>query len=164
MQKIKAITVNQPYASLLAVGVKKYETRGWYTNYRGLIAIHAGLKSYKTWAFTSKPLEPFVNALKHYVDGFNKGLTAPILPYGAVIAIAKLVGCWEIESVKKYEYAAMLKGNIIEHIKDDELLFGNWSPNRYAWEMANVNMLSEPIPIKGKQGLWNWEMPDGIAI
>ncbi len=40
---------------------------------------------------------------------------------------------------------------------EQELALGDWTPGRYAWELANVKMLPQPIPIKGKQGLWNWE-------
>lgn len=38
---MKALTLRQPSASLVAVGVKKIETRSWSTAYRGRIAIHA---------------------------------------------------------------------------------------------------------------------------
>ncbi len=40
-EKIKALTIWQPYASLIAAGLKQYETRSWSTRYRGLLAIHA---------------------------------------------------------------------------------------------------------------------------
>ncbi|KXG09931.1 hypothetical protein AT864_01491 [Anoxybacillus sp. P3H1B] len=39
---MKAITIKQPWATLIALGEKKFETRSWKTNYRGKIAIHAG--------------------------------------------------------------------------------------------------------------------------
>lgn len=39
---MKALTIHQPWASLIAYGFKRFETRGWRTNYRGLVAIHAG--------------------------------------------------------------------------------------------------------------------------
>ena len=38
---IKALTLWQPWASLIAWGEKQYETRSWSTEYRGLLAIHA---------------------------------------------------------------------------------------------------------------------------
>lgn len=41
---MKAITVIQPWATLLATGKKHIETRSWKTNYRGEILIHAGKK------------------------------------------------------------------------------------------------------------------------
>ena len=34
---------------------------------------------------------------------------------------------------------------------------GDYTPGRYAWKLANVQKLPEPIPAKGRQGLWNWE-------
>ncbi len=42
---MKAITIWQPWASLLACGAKQYETRSWATSYRGPIAIHAAKKN-----------------------------------------------------------------------------------------------------------------------
>jgi activating signal cointegrator 1 len=38
---VKAISLWQPWATLIALGEKKFETRSWLTNYRGQIAIHA---------------------------------------------------------------------------------------------------------------------------
>ena len=39
---MKAITIKQPFASLIAAGLKEYEFRTWKTKYRGEILIHAG--------------------------------------------------------------------------------------------------------------------------
>ena len=39
---MKAITIKQPFASLIAAGLKEYEFRTWKTNYRGELLIHAG--------------------------------------------------------------------------------------------------------------------------
>jgi activating signal cointegrator 1 len=41
---MKVITVIQPWATLLALGVKKFETRSWATKHRGELAVHAGKK------------------------------------------------------------------------------------------------------------------------
>ena len=41
---MKAITIWQPYAQAIALGLKKFETRSWPTKYRGKLAIHASLK------------------------------------------------------------------------------------------------------------------------
>lgn len=41
---MKVITLIQPWATLVALGEKKIETRSWSTNFRGRIAIHAGKK------------------------------------------------------------------------------------------------------------------------
>ena len=39
---MKALTITQPWATLIAIGAKRFETRGWSTPYRGPLAIHAG--------------------------------------------------------------------------------------------------------------------------
>jgi hypothetical protein len=38
---MKAITLHQPWATLVAIEQKKIETRSWPTSYRGPLAIHA---------------------------------------------------------------------------------------------------------------------------
>lgn len=39
---MKALTIKEPWASLIINGYKKYEFRSWKTNYRGKVLIHAG--------------------------------------------------------------------------------------------------------------------------
>jgi activating signal cointegrator 1 len=46
---MKAITLTQPWATLVAIGAKRIETRSWPTNYRGPLAIHAA-KGFPKWA------------------------------------------------------------------------------------------------------------------
>ena len=85
---MKAITTWQPWASLLARGAKKYETRSWETKYRGPIAIHAAQKPFNTDSYLDRELYPFADALGlPDIYSFNK------LPYGAVVAVANLVNC-----------------------------------------------------------------------
>lgn len=38
---------------------------------------------------------------------------------------------------------------------EQEMELGDWSPVRYAWKLQNVKILPEPIPMEGKQSLWN---------
>lgn len=70
---MKALSLTQPWASLIAAGHKRYETRSWSTAYRGPIAIHAA-KSIDRGACYE----------------FGRWLDSPALPRGAVIAIALL--------------------------------------------------------------------------
>ena len=39
----------------------------------------------------------------------------------------------------------------------DQLPFGNWTPGGWAWELADPQPLDQPIPVKGKQGVWEWK-------
>lgn len=37
---------------------------------------------------------------------------------------------------------------------DDQMPYGIWEPGRWAWELADIEVLRDPIPTKGKQGVW----------
>ncbi len=74
MKKMKAISVKQPWASLIAIGLKSIETRTWATDYRGEILIVA-----------SK--QPDNAAMKHF--SFLK----ESLSFGAALCMAELVDC-----------------------------------------------------------------------
>ena len=198
---MKAFTLYQPYASLIACGAKRFETRGWYTHYRGKIAIHAGLKklsaNYYIENYGFQELVIFqksVNSALNFeprtddrdVDNpvlpeamtYNYGISD--LPYGAIIATADLTNCYDIGETNKIngflrkEYTdkglmpydeknvycevktSNKKGGLL-FITENELLFGDWTEGRYAWELQNIEVFAEPIPAKGRQGLWNWE-------
>lgn len=135
---MKTITVWQPWAGALAAGIKENETRSWATKYRGPIAIHAAMRE----VFDGLALIPVPIALK-----IKEALRCEWgeMPRGAIIATGELVDCIKITP----EYVATLS--------PDELALGDYTPGRYAWKLANVKRLPEPIPTKGKQGLWNWE-------
>lgn len=140
---MKAITIMQPWATLITIGEKKFETRGWRTHYRGLIAIHAGKK---------------IDEAACREDSIRKvlveyGYTIDNLPTGSILAIATLNRC--LQSVDTWTDGYELENR--ELIYSPEYEFGDFTPGRYAWELADVNSLPEPIPAKGQQGLWNWE-------
>lgn len=44
---MKALTIWQPWATAIAIGAKRIETRSWETHYRGPIAIHAAARRNK---------------------------------------------------------------------------------------------------------------------
>lgn len=66
-------------------------------------------------------------------------------PMGCILATAELVDCIKITP------------EIVATLSADELALGDYTLGRYAWKLANVQKLPEPIPVKGRQGLWNWE-------
>lgn len=41
---MRCITIRQPWATLIALGEKEFETRSWRTAYRGELGIHAGMR------------------------------------------------------------------------------------------------------------------------
>lgn len=156
MSKIKALTILQPWASLIALGAKRIETRSWYTSYRGPMAIHAG-RSRKFINIAHQ--EPFFSALKTISQPIGD-CPLPIdvlLPVGEVVAVCRLVNCKEIDNTTLHPWRFNP-----EELSEQEKAFGDFTLGRYAWILEDVRMLPEPIPAKGRLGLWNWEPPEGV--
>jgi hypothetical protein len=161
---MKAITLWQPWASLLACGAKKFETRSWETSYRGPIAIHAAAKSIKSVLKECFPCgdyeyHPSHKARPEFLNAVGFALLHRLddLPFGAIIAIAEMVGCHKMVLDGKNSVACVNPPYGIYYPTEQELMFGNWTPGHYAWEFANMTILPEPIPAKGGQRLWNWK-------
>ncbi|WP_110955740.1 ASCH domain-containing protein [Anaerosinus massiliensis] len=166
---MKAITILEPWASLIACGAKKIETRSWRTHYRGKIAIHAA-KSLKAWHMNLAWEEPIFSALKEhgYVETSAEGNTC--ISYeglGCVIAIADLVDCARVTCRANLKIGnqevgkAILENDMI--VTGKELAFGDFTYNRYAWKLDNVQPIT-PIAAKGQQRLWNWDIPDDYFL
>jgi hypothetical protein len=158
---MKALSIIQPWASLVAVGAKKIETRSWATNYRGPLAIHASKRHFDTRAYFDRELHLFAEALGlPDIYSFDK------LPCGAVVATCKLVDCLIIKEDGLYQ-VRRVPGGINDMYrperplpKGNELAFGDYAPGRNALLLGDVKHLPEPILAKGKLGLWNWEYPE----
>ena len=145
---MKALTLWQPWADAIARGFKNYETRHWSTNHRGPIAIHAAKRSDPI--LEAHMLEGFGNYCDTHLDeGARETLAGLGQPAdwarGAIVATATLVQCHTIGP------------NFLSGLDRFEYLFGNYEPGRFAWDLQDIKRLPEPIPVKGMQGLWEWE-------
>lgn len=147
---MKAITIHQPWATLITIGAKGLESRGWTTRYRGPLAIHAG----KRIDLDACQLEPIRTVLADH------GYTADNLPTGVVLCVATLSEVYPI-NIAGNSFAGSIdrQGAVAKHIEGNEFEFGWYEEGRYAWELSNVQRLSEPVPAKGQQGLWYWRIP-----
>lgn len=154
---MKALTLTQPWATLVAVGAKAIETRSWYVgpDPRGRgsqplgwpIAIHAA-KGFPRSAQAVCFNEPYLSTLIE--AGYDKWGS---LPTGTVIATAVLLHCVTVEHLENAPHILTPK----------ERAFGDYSPGRYAWRLWNVTPLPEPIPARGALGLWEWPCDPAIA-
>src|SRR5262249_6870381 len=91
---MKAISLWQPWASLMAVSAKKIEPRHWQTDYRGLVAIHAA-KRFQELERLLLGERRFFNALWHCTgdEGAAPESVAEELPLGCFVAVGKLRHC-----------------------------------------------------------------------
>ena len=126
---MKVISIKEPFATLIKDKVKIYETRSWKTNYRGEIYIHASLSLSKS----------------ERVESANKYLKSEIKP-GFILCKCELVDC------------IPMTDEFIKYINKEtsEYDYGLYSEGRYAWKLKVLEVLDEPIPAKGKLGIWNY--------
>ena len=157
---MKAITLHQPWAELIAWHLKLVETRSWPTSYRGPIAIHAGSakKPYNDMlrlvSFSSIPQRQWRSQLAYYYWQYvcsiplDEVAKKPV-EFGCVVAIANLYDVVPDESIR-------------DTLSPQELAFGNYDDDRYAWLFKDVIPLAAPIPTKGFQRVWNWAEPQEV--
>lgn len=84
---MKALTIIQPWATLIASGHKMNETRSWKTNYRGEVLIHAGKnpKDYTSGCYIDDPDGRHFQEARITPNNFED------LPRGSIIGKATLV-------------------------------------------------------------------------
>jgi activating signal cointegrator 1 len=133
---MRILSLTQPWATLMTLGKKRYETRSWSTKYRGLVAIHAA-KGFprecralcEVWPFSK-----YVTAADH-------------LPRGFIVAVAELTDVIPTEDFT----ASLLKP---DHVDDlEEVNFGNYAPDRFAWKFIDIRALKTPVLCRGSLGL-----------
>lgn len=150
-----ALTIHQPWASLIACGAKTIETRGWFppNGWTGELLIHAA-KHYATGSTKAARAEfeetclrqPFLDRLLE--AGYR---SSNDLPRAAIIAVAQLKRVAPMTA----EGIATLAAT-----KPDEYAFGFYEVGRYAWVLESVQRLREPVPARGMQKLWR--PPDDV--
>ncbi|MBO5121288.1 MAG: ASCH domain-containing protein [Bacilli bacterium] len=131
---MKVITVKQPFATLIAEGLKEYEFRTWRTKFRGDILIHAGK------GIDKKAMERYKHLNLDY-------------PSGKIIAKATITDCVYVDDNLKEELQE----------KDPLVYYGilqkdsNW--DGYGFKLENIEKI-EPIEINGKLSLWDYDYKD----
>ena len=135
--KIPVVTLWQPWACLVEIGAKPYETRHFPIPDRLLgkrVAIHAGAR-----ACVVDFDQETIDAIS---DAFGRCAWNHWLPRGCITCTAILA-----ESIP------------VERVPHD--LFGNYSEGRFAWRLEDVRPVTPHIPLKGRQQVgWDWAVPE----
>jgi activating signal cointegrator 1 len=131
--QLNCLSMWQPWATLISLRLKEYETRPWSTPYRGPLVIHAAKASDM---LVMCHQEPFISVLARH------NLTARNLPLGAAVCLVDLVDC-----IKMTE-------SFIARQSQRERALGNWKPGRYAWRLANIRPAIRPIAMSGRQSIF----------
>lgn len=155
---MKAITLHQPWATLIALGVKTIETRSWpfpgapdFGAADGVpLAIHAA-KSIPRYAYDAMASEPaLVQAL---YDRWPR-VRLDELPLGKVIAVCEVVACLPSEREPGVPWTSP--------VFEKNAPYGDFSPGRWLWLLDKIQPLVFPMPAVGHQGLWDWTPPGEV--
>ncbi len=129
---MKAVSLWEPWATLVALKLKTYETRHWRHSYRGPLLICAAKGG------LSK------RALNDLLDGyfpFGIGdLLRNRLNFGHAVAVVKVTNIYKAETLRPI-------------LPQHELWCGDYSDGRFAWQLDNITNIV-PFPVSGKQGLF----------
>lgn len=156
---VTAISLWEPWGSLMRTGAKTIETRHWPIRHRGPLLICAAARKNQ-----SEMRE--LLAMPSFQEGLQPLFSDPDLPlariikgrpiqvdhllYGHAVALVYLYACRTVEG--------LTLGDI-----EKEREFGNYSSGRYAWMTRGLQRF-KPFPVKGHQGLFSVRLPDGLVL
>lgn len=148
---MKALTIHQPWASLIVHGLKPFEWRGWAcprSMVGQTIVIHAGAvearKGIQHLLLSDENIQascgPGVDAaaIRAVLERAASNPTA--MPLRAGLGTAKL--------------GQPLMADKIYHRQG--LKIGGEGPWNFGWPLTEIERWDEPVPAQGHQGFWVW--------
>lgn len=145
MITVKAISLWEPWASLMRCGAKTIETRGWSTSYRGPLLI-CGAKRWTTDQYDYLHTDAVQFALAG--PRWPRVTPAQEMLLGQAAVLVNLIDC----------RPTYLIGSAIKHGQE---LFGDYSHGRFGW-ITSMRTLLTPFPVRGQQGLFDVTVPPEI--
>ena len=141
---MKAITIWQPYATLIVLGLKQFETRHWETNYRGPLVIHPAKKWDEGRAYDCRRVAELLGdestfspeSLSHEQMKLFYTPTGETL--GKALGVVDLTDCRQMD-----------EGG--SHFENE---VGSFGEGRFGWKCERPRIFETPIAAQGKQGLW----------
>ena len=127
------LTIKQPWASLIMSGRKRVENRGWKTDYRGPLAIHAGKA-------VDPPAFDFLEEIGIDTTELRNAPTGVVLGTVELVDIVEFrPGCRQVNAFDQHD------------IQSDPFACGP-----FCWILSNPRPLAKPIPARGRLVLWDW--------
>ena len=127
---MNVLTLRQPWATLVAEGIKKYEFRSWKTNYRGKVLIHAGTGIDK-------------EDIKKYENMNLK------FPSRRIIAVVEIEDCLELDGDLNKKI-----------ISENNIAYGHKIRTGYAWKLKNIKKIDYDKEVNGQLGFWNIDLDE----
>ena len=145
---MKALSIKQPWASLIAHGIKDIENRTWKTNFRGRIFIHASAKEAGRIAkLINGPQLDFLMSRSKFSHLDTSLIKSAII--GEVDIIDCVINHPSIWAEKGFEYASV---------------DGHGYKEVYNWVLANPVLYEKPIlNVKGKLSFWEFDKKQSVC-
>jgi ASCH domain len=131
---IKALTIKQPWASLIIRGGKDIENRDWNSNYRGIVAIHSSAK------MSESDMEDACGLMRGFIPRFSARMFRQDkygFPTGVILGVVEMIGC----------------------VRDCD---SPWFVGDFGFQFRNAVAFSNPIPCKGSLGFW--KLSDDLLV
>jgi activating signal cointegrator 1 len=146
---MKAISMWEPYASLVSVSAKKNETRSFPISYRGDLLICASKVKHLPppelceWLWDNSHL---FGVFREFDELWNG------LPFGKAVCIVEVYDC---------QPTSFFHGAVPLKLSQQEAMMGDYTPGRFAWLTRNCRRFKQPFPVTGRQGFFN--VPDELV-
>lgn len=156
---LKALSLWQPWASLIVWDLKRIETRSWWTSHRGPLFIHAANRWEGDAARLCRLSRPFNWAMDRmgYARDEHDG-RPPEMPFGAILGRVDVLDCIPTSAVEIIPESTELGYRLHDGqtvITSAEAAYGDFGPERYAWLLANPVRFDTPIRWSGRQQLFD---------
>lgn len=146
---MKTLSIKQPWASLIAHGIKDIENRSWRTHYRGKIYIHASGTPSK------EPYKVFTDVQFEQIEESNFDLKV----FESYKETSRIIGEVDIVDCVINHPSIWAEQTIYEIDKYEN--YKEYTKPIYNWVLKNAVLYDEPIlNVKGKLSLWEFEKPD----
>ena len=148
---MKAISIKQPWASLIAHGIKDIENRKWKTNYRGKVYIHASAKQAGSYDELLNDLQKI-----EFKEKYDRVTLRKQHHFSAIIGEVDIVDCVinhpSIWAEKSDNYGRFFRNGVPAYVGKKE------NKPIYNWVLANPILYEKSIlNVKGKLSFWEFE-------
>ena len=143
---MKVISIWQPFASLLMHRHKICETRTWPCP-PALIGQRIGIASTKVMKADQRAVITDPQLVAEYQRTGMPDIEE--LPHGCILGTVRIVSCEEITA------------RTLQIIPSNEYAFGFWEPGYWAWRTADPEIWKTPVPVQGRQGIWDFNDETG---
>lgn len=159
---MKALTVYQPWATLIVAGAKPYEFRGWKAPSSIVgkrIVIHAAKRPMVLGELTDL-LGRLLNPDEAPATCIRPDIGIPILQEAIKSGLPMSAGLGTaIVGESRIGWDIAEEFGVPRANDSDRDLHANWG-----WPMLKIERWATPIPARGAQGFWNWKEPEDLGL